>query len=66
MTRRAKKFVEVEGVRVPQQGIRRHCYAWIERGIPAAESDRAAAFQDRWGGLTLPPAPFYESGPRLT
>ncbi|MFD3554468.1 hypothetical protein ACFWWA_20585 [Streptomyces goshikiensis] len=65
LTRRAKRFVEVEGVRVPQQGIRRHRYAWIERGIPAVEIDRAAVFQDRWGGLALPPAPFYESGPRI-
>jgi hypothetical protein len=49
----------------PRQDIRRHRDAWIERGIPAAEIDRAAAFQDRWGGLALPPAPFYEGGPRI-
>lgn len=30
-----------------------------------AEIDRAAAFQDRWGGLALPPAPFYGGGPRI-
>ncbi|MCX4632608.1 hypothetical protein [Streptomyces sp. NBC_01443] len=65
LTRRAKRFVEVEGIRVRQQGIWRHRDAWIERGIPAAEIDRAVAFQDRWGGLALPPAPFYESGPRI-
>jgi hypothetical protein len=65
LTRRAKKFVEVEGIRVPRQGIGRHRDAWIGHGIPAAEIDRAAAFQDRWGGLALPPAPFYESGPRI-
>ncbi|MCP3754307.1 hypothetical protein [Streptomyces sp. TBY4] len=65
LTRRAKWFVEVEGIRVPQQGIERHRDAWITHGIPAAEIDRAVAFQDRWGGLALPPAPFYESGPRI-
>ncbi|WP_406091401.1 hypothetical protein [Streptomyces sp. NBC_01013] len=65
LTRRARRFVEAEGIRVPRQGIERHRDAWIEHGVPAAEIDRAAAFQDRWGGLALPPAPFYESGPRI-
>ncbi len=62
---RARRFVEVDGIRVPRQGIHRHREAWIGHGIPAAEIDRAAAFQDRWGGLALPPAPFYEGGPRI-
>ncbi|MEW2175093.1 hypothetical protein AB0890_01950 [Streptomyces sp. NPDC005406] len=65
LTSRAKRFVEVEGIRVPRQGVGRRRDAWIRRGIPAAEIDRASAFQDRWGGLALPPAPFYESGPRI-
>lgn len=55
----------MEGIRVPRPGIGHHRDAWIKRGIPAAEIDRAEAFQDRWGGLALPPAPFYESGPRI-
>ncbi|MFI6448493.1 hypothetical protein [Kitasatospora sp. NPDC050543] len=62
---RARRFVEVDGIRVPRQGIRRYHEAWIGNGIPAVEIDRAAAFQDRWGGLALPPAPFYEGGPRI-
>ncbi|MDH6695957.1 hypothetical protein ABZ682_24450 [Streptomyces griseoviridis] len=62
---RAKRFVEVDGIRVPGQELRRHRDAWLRHGIPAAEIDRAAAFQDRWGGLALPPAPFYEGGPRV-
>lgn len=65
LSRRAQRFVEVNGVRVPRQDIRRHRDAWIGREIPGAEIDRAAAFQDRWGGLVLPPAPFYEGGPRV-
>ncbi|MGR6968229.1 hypothetical protein ACU639_01195 [Streptomyces cynarae] len=65
LSRRAQRFVEVNGIRVSQQSIRRHRNAWIEQGIPAVEIDRAAAFQDRWGGLALPPAPFYEGGPRI-
>ncbi|MFG2660186.1 hypothetical protein [Streptomyces sp. NPDC048425] len=62
---RAQRFVEVDGIRVHRQDIRRHRDAWVGQGIPAAEIDRAAAFQDRWGGLALPPAPFYEGGPRI-
>ncbi|MFF0435504.1 hypothetical protein ACFYU9_25190 [Streptomyces sp. NPDC004327] len=65
LTRRAKSFVELEGIRVPQPDIEDHRGAWIEQGVPAAEIDRAVAFEARWGGLALPPAPFYESGPRV-
>jgi hypothetical protein len=38
-------------------------FGW-NRVIPAAEIDRAVAFQRRWGGLVLPPAPQYDGGPR--
>lgn len=65
LTDRARRFVEVNGVRVPQEALGQHREKWIEHGIPAVEIDRAAAFQDRWGGLTLPPAPFYEGGPHI-
>ena len=53
------------GIRVPGQDIRRHRDARSGHGIPAAEVDRATAFHDRWGGLALPPAPFYKGGPRI-
>ncbi|MER7967750.1 hypothetical protein ABTX35_01825 [Streptomyces sp. NPDC096080] len=65
LTRRAKIFVEAHGISVPRQGVGGHRDAWIKHGIPAVEVDRAAAFQDRWGGLVLPPSPFYEGGPRI-
>lgn len=65
LTARARRFVEVEGVRVPRRGLGQHRRKWIEHGAPAVEIDRAAVFQDRWGGLALPPAPFYEGGPRI-
>ncbi|MER6346508.1 hypothetical protein ACWC10_16405 [Streptomyces sp. NPDC001595] len=65
LSERAQRFVEVDGIRVPRQDIRRHHETWVDYGIPAAEIDRASAFQDRWGGLALPPAPFYEGGPRV-
>lgn len=50
---------------LPRQDIRGYRDEWIGQGIPAVEIDRAAAFQDRWSGLALPPAPFYEGGPRI-
>lgn len=65
LTSRAKRFVACEGIRVARQGIERHRHSWVERGVPAAEVDRAVAFDDLWGGLALPSAPFYESGPRV-
>jgi hypothetical protein len=65
LSRRARGFVEADGIRVPRQSVQRHRDAWLGRKVPAAEIDRAAAFQDRWGGPVLPPAPFYEGGPRI-
>lgn len=65
LSSRARRFVEVEGVHVRPQDILRYRDVWIGHGIPAAEVDRAAAFQECWGGLALPPAPFYEGGPRI-
>ncbi|MFB7420698.1 hypothetical protein ACFC18_38875 [Streptomyces sp. NPDC056121] len=62
---RAQRFVEADGFRVPHQDIGRHRESWMEHGIPVAEIDRATAFQERWGGLALPPAPFYEGGPHI-
>ncbi|WP_394437191.1 hypothetical protein [Streptomyces sp. SGAir0957] len=65
LSRRARQFVEADGIRLPRQDLRRHRDVWLAHGIPAAEAERAATFQDRWGGLALPPAPFYEGGPRV-
>lgn len=38
--------------------------ASLAAGIPAEQFDRFVAFENRWGGLTLPPARVYEGGPR--
>ncbi|MFD5620469.1 hypothetical protein [Streptomyces yangpuensis] len=65
LSRRGQGFVETEGLRLHRRDIRQHADVWRRHGIPAAEIDRAAAFQDRWGGLALPTAPFYEGGPRV-
>lgn len=65
LSRRARYFLEVHAVRVPHRDLRRCRDVWLAHGIPAAEIDRAVAFQDAWGGTALPPAPAYEGGPRV-
>lgn len=45
LTRRAERFAELDGIRVPQQGLGRPRDAWIKCGIPAAEIDRAASYK---------------------
>ncbi|MFF0573288.1 hypothetical protein [Streptosporangium saharense] len=39
--------------------------SWIASGIPTYEIDRVADYAARWGGLVLPPAPYYDGGPRV-
>ncbi|MFC9534299.1 hypothetical protein ACFT38_27690 [Streptomyces sp. NPDC056975] len=65
LSRRARYFVEAHGLRVPRRNLTLCRAVWLERGIPAAEIDRAVAFQECWGGIALPPAPAYEGGPRV-
>lgn len=38
---------------------------WTRQGIPAEVIGRMAAFEDRWGGLLLPPALRYSGGPKF-
>ncbi|WP_327150771.1 hypothetical protein [Nocardia sp. NBC_01329] len=65
LSRRARYFVETHGMRLPCRDLRPYRDVWLDNGIPAAEIDRAVAFQEVWGGLALPPAPAYEGGPRV-
>lgn len=65
LSSRARYFVRVHGLQVPGLESEQYRESWLDHGIPAAELDRVAAFQDRWGGIALPPAPFYEGGPRV-
>ncbi|MYT73468.1 MULTISPECIES: hypothetical protein [unclassified Streptomyces] len=65
LSRRARSFIEAHGLRVPRRDLTLHREAWLQHGIPPAEIDRAVAFQERWGGIALPPAPVYEGGPRV-
>ncbi|MEV7783370.1 hypothetical protein [Kitasatospora sp. NPDC088351] len=64
LTQRARSFVRAHGVKVDVQSVEEHRQWWLERDIPAAVIDRMAAYQERWGGLVLPPAPKYDGGPR--
>lgn len=65
LSRRARHFVDAHGMRLPCRDVRSYRDVWLEHGIPAAEIDRAVAFQEAWGGIALPPAPAYEGGPRV-
>ncbi|GAA3784754.1 hypothetical protein ACFS5L_07305 [Streptomyces phyllanthi] len=64
LTRRARSFVSAHGVKVDVVPAERHRESWLGHGIPAAQIDRVVAFQQRWGGLVLPPSPLYDGGPR--
>jgi hypothetical protein len=64
LTRRAQNFVGVHGIKVNIRPVEQHRQWWLEREIPASVVDRMAAFQERWGGLLLPPASQYDGGPK--
>ncbi|MFF3918705.1 hypothetical protein ACFYZB_35655 [Streptomyces sp. NPDC001852] len=64
LTRRARSCVGTHGVRIDVRPVETHRRWWLERGIPAPVIDRMAAYQQRWGGLLLPPAARYDGGPR--
>lgn len=57
--------MEAHGLRLPRRDLATYREDWLGHGVPAAEIDRALAYQERWGGLALPPAPAYEGGPRI-
>ncbi|MEV8286142.1 hypothetical protein [Streptomyces niveus] len=63
LTRRTQYFVRIHGYRIPDPGVEQHRAQWLEHGIPAAEIDRAVAYQEIWGGIALPPSPHYDGGP---
>ncbi|WP_328388526.1 ImmA/IrrE family metallo-endopeptidase [Nocardia sp. NBC_00416] len=46
LSRRARYFVETHGMRLPCRDIRPYRNVWLDHGIPAAEIDRAVAFQE--------------------
>lgn len=64
LTRRARSFVQAHGVKADVRPIAEHRQWWLERHIPAAVINRMVAYEERWGGLVLPPASQYDGGPR--
>ncbi|MGW3148885.1 hypothetical protein ACWDG1_30270 [Streptomyces sp. NPDC001177] len=64
LSRRARSFVASHSVRAHATPLEPHRERWLALGVPGEVIDRAVAYQERWGGLVLPPAPVYESGPR--
>ncbi|MFD3486430.1 hypothetical protein [Streptomyces sp. NPDC058665] len=64
LTLRARSFVRAHGVKADVRPVKEHRQWWLERGVPAAVIDRMVAYQERWGGLVLPPAPRYDGGPK--
>ncbi|MFC8826758.1 hypothetical protein ACFT9I_15600 [Streptomyces sp. NPDC057137] len=65
LTRRAQSFVSAHGIKVDIRPVEEYRQWWLERHIPAAVIDRMAAYQQRWGGLLLPPASQYDGGPKF-
>ncbi|MFC8587753.1 hypothetical protein ACFUGD_24860 [Streptomyces sp. NPDC057217] len=64
LTLRARSFVSAHGVKVDVRPVEGHRRWWLDRDVPASVIDRMAAYQERWGGLLLPPGPKYDGGPK--
>jgi hypothetical protein len=60
----ATSFLHGHAVRMERRPVELFRARWLDMGLPADAIDRAAEFEARWGGLVLPPAPWYEGGPR--
>ena len=65
LTRRARLLIRAHGVRLTPVPLNDHRQQWLDAGVPEVQIDRAVAFEERWGGLVLPPSPCYDGGPRL-
>ncbi|MFF3014882.1 hypothetical protein [Streptomyces sp. NPDC057939] len=57
------RFLAAHAVRTERLDVERYRSRWRESGVPAEVIDRAADYEARWGGLVLPPSPWYEGGP---
>jgi hypothetical protein len=64
LTRRARAFVSVHGIKVEVRSVAEHRQWWLDREVPSVVIDRMVTFEERWGGLLLPPAPQYDGGPK--
>ncbi|MGW0732397.1 hypothetical protein [Streptomyces sp. NPDC002851] len=64
LTRWAGYFLRVHGHRVPCLEIEQYRDDWRGCGVPREVIDRAAAYQQVWGGIALPPSLLYCGGPK--
>jgi hypothetical protein len=63
LSNRARSLISTDGVRVDLPSMQQRREFWLGLEIPTDVLDQMARFEDRWGGLVLPPAPAYEGGP---
>jgi hypothetical protein len=63
LTPRAASFVRIHGARVTTWSNEQHVAHWTQLGCPTSSIDQLVRFQERWGGLILPPAAVHEGGP---
>ncbi|WP_328978010.1 hypothetical protein [Streptomyces canus] len=64
LTRRARSFMTAHSIRIDVPPVGRLAEQWLALGVPPVEINRVKEYQERWGGLVLPPAPHYDGGPR--
>jgi hypothetical protein len=62
---RARRYLAVHGTREEAPSAEKHREHWRSQELPDAAVELAAGFQDRWGGLALPPLLRYDGGPAL-
>jgi hypothetical protein len=56
--------VRTHGVRLEPVALDDHRDRWLAAGIPGEQIDRVVAFEEKWGGIVLPPSPCYDGGPK--
>lgn len=57
-------FVRSHGVRLEPVSLDDRRDRWLALGIPAEQVDRVVAFEQKWGGMVLPPSARYDGGPK--
>jgi hypothetical protein len=60
---RARRFLANRAKREEAPSAADHREHWRSQELPEAAVELAAGFQDRWGGLALPPIRHYDGGP---
>jgi hypothetical protein len=60
---RARRFLATRATREEAPSAEKHREHWRSQSLPEAAVELAAGFQERWGGLSLPPLRYYDGGP---